>query len=58
MAGRQWLELFLFRHPEIAQRKTQTLNPTRVQKVNRTVFNDYLQKKYKQHNLFKSPQLL
>lgn len=61
MAGRKWLKLFLSRHEEIAQRKAQTLNPARAQKVNSTIFNDYFSKLKEimtEKDLFQSPHLI
>ncbi|KAG5874075.1 hypothetical protein JTB14_033424 [Gonioctena quinquepunctata] len=34
MAGKDWLLLFLRRHPDDSKRKAQTMNPARVQKMN------------------------
>lgn len=44
MAGRKWLHLFLKRHPDVAPRKSQNLNPARAQKLNRFIVNDYFEK--------------
>lgn len=44
LAGKKWLNLFLKRHPEIARRKSQVLNPARAQKLNKTIVTDHFQK--------------
>lgn len=44
MAGKDWLLLFLRRHPEIAKRKAQAMNPARAQKLNRNIVSDYFEK--------------
>lgn len=44
IAGRKWLELFLKRHPEVARRKSQFMNPARAAKLNRFIVNDYFEK--------------
>lgn len=44
MAGRKWMHLFYQRHPEIAQRRVQILNPARAQKLNRFIVADYFTK--------------
>ena len=44
MADRAWVEGFLHRHPMIASRKAQNLNPGRAQKWNRFIVNDYFAK--------------
>lgn len=43
-AGRKWMDFFDKRHPDVAKRKAQSLNQTRVKKLNRFVVNDYFQK--------------
>nr|CAH7743777.1 unnamed protein product [Callosobruchus chinensis] len=43
-AGRKWLKLFLTRHPEVARRRAQQMNPVRVQKVNKHIVEDYFRK--------------
>ena len=43
-AGRRWLELFLARHPDVAKRRTQSLNPGRASKLNKFIVKDYFQK--------------
>jgi hypothetical protein len=44
MASLAWVEGILLRHPMIAPRKAQNLNPGRAQKLNRFNFNDYCAK--------------
>lgn len=44
MAGRYWLHGFLTRNPSIRQRKAQSMNPARAQKLNRFIVNDYFAK--------------
>ncbi|XP_047108165.1 uncharacterized protein LOC124776966 [Schistocerca piceifrons] len=44
LAGRKWLKLFLQRHPGIARRKAQHLNPGRAAKLNKIIVNDHFQK--------------
>lgn len=44
IAGRKWLKLFLDRHPNVAKRKSQFMNPTRAGKLNRFLVNDYFAK--------------
>lgn len=44
MAGRKWLVAFLKNNPLVAKRKSQTLNPGRAQKMNRTIVSDHFQK--------------
>lgn len=41
MVGRKWLKLFLRRHPEVARRKSQNVNPARAAKLNRFIVEDY-----------------
>ena len=43
-AGRKWLRLFLGRHPEVARRRTQNLNPARACKLNKFIVTDYFDK--------------
>jgi len=43
-AGRDWIKAFLKRHPSVAQRKAQSMNPARAQKLNRFIVNDYFTK--------------
>lgn len=43
-AGKDWLQSFLHRHPELSKRKAQAMNPARVQKLNRMIVKDYFQK--------------
>ncbi|KAK9679761.1 DDE superfamily endonuclease [Popillia japonica] len=43
-AGRKWLKLFFRRHPDVARRKAQHMNPARAQKMNRFIVNDYFSK--------------
>jgi len=43
-AGRDWIKAFLKRHRSVAQRKAQSMNPARAQKLNRFVVNDYFTK--------------
>lgn len=44
MAGRKWLKRFLKRHPEVANRKAQSMNPSRAIKLNPFIVNDHFQK--------------
>lgn len=44
MAGMDWLKSFMKRHPNIAQRRAQHMNPARAQKLNRFIVNDYFSK--------------
>lgn len=44
MAGRYWLDGFLKRNPAIRQRKAQSMNPARAQKLNKFIVNDYFSK--------------
>lgn len=44
VAGRKWLSLFFARHPDVARRKAQQMNPARAQKMNRFIVNDYFTK--------------
>lgn len=44
MAGRKWLKLFLERHPELAKRKTQMMNPAREEKLNKDIVKDHFEK--------------
>lgn len=44
LAGRKWMSAFYKRNPDVAQRKAQSLNPARAQKVNKFVVEDYFQK--------------
>lgn len=44
MAGKDWLLLFMRRHPEISRRKAQSMNPARAQKMNKPIVADYFQK--------------
>ncbi|XP_046975202.1 uncharacterized protein LOC124541391 [Vanessa cardui] len=46
-AGKKWLRLFLKRHPELARRKAQMMNPARAQKLNKHIVSDHFSK-YKQ----------
>ena len=43
-AGRKWLRLFLQRHPEVAARKAQQMNPGRAMKLNKFIVNDHFEK--------------
>lgn len=43
-AGRKWFKLFMQRHPDVAIRKSQNLNPSRAQKLNRFIVNDHFEK--------------
>lgn len=59
MAGRKWMKLFFRRHPDVAKRKAQSLNPARAQKVNRYIVADYFSKLKDvllQRNLMNEPQ--
>lgn len=44
LAGRKWLKLFFKRHPDVARRKAQQMNPARAQKMNPFIVNDYFEK--------------
>lgn len=44
VAGKKWLRLFLKRHPELARRKAQLMNPARAQKLNKVIVNDHFSK--------------
>ncbi|XP_072400813.1 uncharacterized protein [Diabrotica undecimpunctata] len=44
IAGKKWMKLFFFRHPDIAKRRAQKLNLARAQKLIRTVISDYFEK--------------
>lgn len=44
LAGKKWLRLFLQRHPDVAKRKAQNLNPARAQKLNRFIVNDHFKR--------------
>ncbi|XP_072381359.1 uncharacterized protein [Diabrotica undecimpunctata] len=43
-AGRKWLRLFLGRHPDMARRKKQNINPARASKLNKVIVTDYFEK--------------
>ena len=43
-AGRDWIKAFLKRHPDVSERKAQSMNPARAQKLNRFIVNDYFTK--------------
>ncbi|XP_022821491.1 uncharacterized protein LOC111352973 [Spodoptera litura] len=43
-AGKKWLRLFLKRHPELARRKAQMMNPARAQKLNKDIVGDHFSK--------------
>ncbi|XP_053604140.1 uncharacterized protein LOC128671564 [Plodia interpunctella] len=43
-AGKKWLRLFLKRHPELARRKAQMMNPARAQKLNKDIVTDHFSK--------------
>lgn len=43
LAGKGWLRLFLQRHPELAKRKAQFLNPARAQKFNKSIVAQHFQ---------------
>lgn len=58
LAGRKWLKLFLKRHPDVARRKAQQMNPARAQKMNPFIVNDYfgkLKDVYTKLKLFDKP---
>ena len=44
LAGRYWLENYMKRHPEIALRKAQVMNPGRAMKLNKVIVKDYFEK--------------
>lgn len=60
-AGKDWLKLFLKRHPDISKRKVQILNPGRVQKLNKCIvmqhFEEY-KKIYDVLNINTKPERL
>lgn len=61
LAGRKWLRLFLQRHPEVAQRKAQNMNPGRAAKLNRFIVGDYFSKlkaTITRLSIFDKPQLI
>ncbi|KAJ8878432.1 hypothetical protein PR048_019010 [Dryococelus australis] len=43
-AGKQWLELFLRRQPNVSRTKSQNLNPARAQELNRFIVNGHFEK--------------
>lgn len=60
-AGRKWLSLFIKRHPEVAKRKTQSMNPGRAAKLNPTIVHDYfntLKETMTRLDVFDKPQLI
>lgn len=61
LAGRKWMALFYKRHPEVARRKSQMLNPARAQKLNRHIVQEYFEKLKNvliDLNLINQPQLI
>ncbi|KAJ2952374.1 hypothetical protein O0L34_g4658 [Tuta absoluta] len=58
-AGKGWLRLFLKRHPELARRKAQMLNPARAQRLNKPIvtphFNE-IRKLYDELDLHDHPE--
>ncbi|CAH2095355.1 unnamed protein product [Euphydryas editha] len=60
-AGKDWLKLFLKRHPDISKRKVQILNPGRAQKLNKHIvmqhFTEY-KKIYDKLDIGQHPQRL
>ncbi|KAJ8875888.1 hypothetical protein PR048_023795 [Dryococelus australis] len=44
LAGSKWLKLFLKRHPNISQRKAQSMNPGRAAKLSKFIVGDYFNK--------------
>lgn len=59
MVGIKWVVRFLKRHPEIAVRTPQTLNPARAQKLNPFIVNDHFKKVkvlYDKHGFLMSPE--
>lgn len=44
IAGRDWYKSFMKRHPELSQRKAQSMNPARAQKLNPYIVRDYFSK--------------
>ncbi|XP_045469363.1 uncharacterized protein LOC123677011 [Harmonia axyridis] len=61
LAGRKWMALFYKRHPEVARRKSQMLNPARARKLNRHIVQEYFKKLEEvltDLNLFNQPQLI
>ncbi|XP_072394980.1 uncharacterized protein [Diabrotica undecimpunctata] len=44
LAGRKWLKIFFARHPDVARRKAQQMNPARAQKMNPFIVKDYFKK--------------
>lgn len=41
MVSRKWLKLFLARHPNVARRSSQNVNPGRAAKLNKHIVDDY-----------------
>lgn len=44
LAGYDWYRSFLRRHPQLSQRKAQSMNPARAQKLNPFIVSDYFEK--------------
>lgn len=44
MAGKDWFQRFLKRHPALSKRKAQSMNPARAQKLNPVIVKDYFTK--------------
>lgn len=61
LAGKDWLKMFLKRHPEISKRKAQFMNPARAQKLNRPIVSQHfseIQKIYDELEIITHPQRL
>lgn len=61
IAGRKWLSLFLKRHPNVAKRRTQSMNPGRAANVHKFIFNncyDKLKNVTTQLDIFDKPRLI
>lgn len=60
-AGKDWLKLFLKRHPDISKRKAQILNPGRAQKLNKLIVTQHfkeIQELYDELDIVQNPQRL
>jgi hypothetical protein len=51
-ASRKWLLLFLQRHPEVAERKAQQMDPGRAMKLNKFIANDHFEKHKQRLDVF------
>ncbi|KAM3959863.1 uncharacterized protein ACR2FA_006149 [Aphomia sociella] len=60
-AGKDWLRLFLKRHPDISKRKAQILNPARAQKLNKPIVMQHfknIKKVYDDLDIINHPERL